>query len=211
MPVSRTFMNILDTNIFLFSTFTFILVPQIHGAIFGPRLSSKRRCWTCRCSVACQSMLLRVSFTVKACWKIPPPSLWPLEANALEYNRFLYQIHLTPFWNVTSWWFQPIWKIAVKNGNLPQIGVKMKNIRNHHPGSVGWTLRKSPESPRELTRSARPRGVSAVLQSHPRAWFTLVPQSSTQKWHWQQVPWSSTNPLIYMYIYIYILSYIYNM
>ena len=34
----------------------------------------------------------------------------------------------------TSWWFQPIWKILVKsqNGNLPQVGVKIKNLWNHH-------------------------------------------------------------------------------
>ena len=32
-----------------------------------------------------------------------------------------------------SWWFQPLWKILIsQNGNLPQIGVKMKNIWNHH-------------------------------------------------------------------------------
>ena len=35
-----------------------------------------------------------------------------------------------------SWWLnQPIWKILVKYsqiGNLPQIGVKIKNIWNHH-------------------------------------------------------------------------------
>ena len=31
-----------------------------------------------------------------------------------------------------SWWFQPIWKILVKMGNLPQIRVKTKNIWNHH-------------------------------------------------------------------------------
>ena len=30
---------------------------------------------------------------------------------------------------------QPLWKILYsQNGNLPQIGVKMKNIWNHHPG-----------------------------------------------------------------------------
>ena len=26
--------------------------------------------------------------------------------------------------NISSWWFQPLWKILVKIGNLPQIGVK---------------------------------------------------------------------------------------
>ena len=42
-----------------------------------------------------------------------------------------------------GWWLnQPIWKIFVKNGNLLQIGVNMKNIWNHHLGSYilpPWT------------------------------------------------------------------------
>ena len=32
----------------------------------------------------------------------------------------------------SGWWFQPLWNIS-QNGNLPQIGVEMKNIWNHHP------------------------------------------------------------------------------
>ena len=32
----------------------------------------------------------------------------------------------------SSWWFQPLWNILVKLGNLPQVGVKIKNIWNHH-------------------------------------------------------------------------------
>ena len=35
-----------------------------------------------------------------------------------------------------SWWFQPLWKIWVKMGSFPQVGVKIKNIWNHHPGKV---------------------------------------------------------------------------
>ncbi len=36
----------------------------------------------------------------------------------------------------SSWWFQPIWKILYsKFGSFPQIGMKIKNISNHHPGS----------------------------------------------------------------------------
>ena len=34
--------------------------------------------------------------------------------------------------NKSSWWFQPIWKNISQNGNLPQIGMKIKNIWNHH-------------------------------------------------------------------------------
>ena len=32
---------------------------------------------------------------------------------------------------ITSWWFQPLWNTS-QNGNLPQIGVKIKDIWNHH-------------------------------------------------------------------------------
>ena len=32
-----------------------------------------------------------------------------------------------------GWWFQPLWKILVKIGSFPQVGVKIKNIWNHHP------------------------------------------------------------------------------
>ena len=34
----------------------------------------------------------------------------------------------------TGWWFQPLWKILVKLDHLPQIGMKIKNIWNHHLG-----------------------------------------------------------------------------
>ena len=34
--------------------------------------------------------------------------------------------------NQSRWWFQPPWKNISQNGNLPQVGVKMKNIWNHH-------------------------------------------------------------------------------
>ena len=32
----------------------------------------------------------------------------------------------------SCWWFQPIWRKYKQNRNLPQIGVKIKNIWNHH-------------------------------------------------------------------------------
>ena len=36
--------------------------------------------------------------------------------------------------NKTSWWFQPPRKILYsQTGHLPQVGVKIKNMRNHHP------------------------------------------------------------------------------
>ena len=34
--------------------------------------------------------------------------------------------------NHSRWWFQPIGKKKCQNGNLPQIGVKIKKFWNHH-------------------------------------------------------------------------------
>ena len=37
-----------------------------------------------------------------------------------------------PSERLPGWWFQPSWKNMSQNENLPQIGVKIKNIWNHH-------------------------------------------------------------------------------
>ena len=40
--------------------------------------------------------------------------------------------HIQPCTN-PSWWFQPIWKILYSQiGSFPQVGVKIKNVWNHH-------------------------------------------------------------------------------
>ena len=44
----------------------------------------------------------------------------------------MYSLIFEIFDSTTSWWFQPIWKILVKTESLPQVGVKIKNIWNHH-------------------------------------------------------------------------------
>ena len=46
---------------------------------------------------------------------------------------------------MTSWWFQPLWKIWVKNGNLPQkIGVNRKKYLScHHPDDNFFTIKNS--------------------------------------------------------------------
>ena len=45
------------------------------------------------------------------------------------YSKTLWQFFLqkigTNRSSLTSWWFQPLWKILVKMGHLPQIGVKI--------------------------------------------------------------------------------------
>ena len=47
----------------------------------------------------------------------------------------------------TSWWFQPLRNIFVKNRNLPQLGVKMKKYLScHHPEKVFLLSHQSPTS-----------------------------------------------------------------
>ena len=50
---------------------------------------------------------------------------------------------------ISGWWFQPHLKNISQSGNLPQVGVKMKNIWNHQPviivisnldSLLSWTL-----------------------------------------------------------------------
>ena len=52
----------------------------------------------------------------------------------------------------SSWWLQPIWKALVKIGSFPQVGVKIKNIGNHHlkDGWFGYYISNFGEDPSEL-------------------------------------------------------------
>ena len=42
-------------------------------------------------------------------------------------------------WPISSWWFQPIWKIVSQIGSFPQIGMNIKSIWNHLSPFVGHT------------------------------------------------------------------------
>ena len=70
---------------------------------------------------------------------------WPLQLFtslhlANEGGDILAFQYAHPF---SSWWFQPTWKNISQIGNLPQIGVKIKNIWNHHLVLVSpWYLVK---------------------------------------------------------------------
>ena len=35
-------------------------------------------------------------------------------------------------YKISSWWFQPSWKIISQLGSFPQVGMKIQNIWNHH-------------------------------------------------------------------------------
>ena len=55
------------------------------------------------------------------CYKGHMERFQPGNPSTIFFGRF-------GFSSVSSWWFQPSWKISVKIGNLPQIGMKIKNI-----------------------------------------------------------------------------------
>ena len=57
----------------------------------------------------------------------------PNTVDFLQFLRFPPAKLQDFFYVLTSWWFQPIWKILVKMGIFPKIGVKIKNLWNHHP------------------------------------------------------------------------------
>ena len=38
------------------------------------------------------------------------------------------QMYMT---HLSSWWFQPIWKILVKLDHFPKVGMKIINVQNH--------------------------------------------------------------------------------
>ena len=62
--------------------------------------------------------------------------------NSFRFEKTLQSDGLLPgFLKKTSWWFQPIWKILVKMGISSQIGMKIKNIWNHHLEKGSWAAR----------------------------------------------------------------------
>ena len=77
-------------------------------------------------------------------WKPPNTSTIPFETPSRSYDvclwNWIVQFCADTFLSFaagflqtsTSWWFQPIWKIWVKLNHFPQVGVKIKNIWNHH-------------------------------------------------------------------------------
>ena len=80
---------------------------------------------------------------------------------------------------LAGWCFQPIWKIWVKMGNLPQIPVKIENIWNHHLAGVptlpffGQTVPfKPPTSPKVSTMTVIDvveSGIAKTVENSARA------------------------------------------
>ncbi len=112
------------------------------------------------------------------------------------------------FLGITGWWFQPIWKYYRSQiGNLPQIGVKIKNVWNHHLDnfdasilslSVLWTIQSlqsylSPwflenEAPYPILldqgRDLLEKNLSKCWLGSLESWMLFVePKSHMQKGH----------------------------
>ena len=68
-------------------------------------------------------------------------------------------------WRVTSWWFQPHWKICSSNWeSSPIFGVKIKNVWNHHPGNLSKKDHK--KTNRSLTNWSPIRRLASKRPSH---------------------------------------------
>ena len=66
-------------------------------------------------------------------------NLFPLTSNVSWTAKQKNSVESHPM--LPRWWFQPIWKIlSSQNGNLPRVGVKIKNIWNHHPVTGWWRV-----------------------------------------------------------------------
>ena len=86
---------------------------------------------SCKLTYGCQRRCMRYA------WVTIPPGMQQVQAGPLQRTLFKSDNY--------SWWFQPLWKIWVKFGNLHQIGdvfpfvghqigVNIKHIWNHHLG-----------------------------------------------------------------------------
>ena len=91
-----------------------------------------------------------------------------------------------------SWWFQPIWKILVKmiqNGNLPQIGVKIKHICNHHPVFLSsWGRPVSESSELMLHDESNKRRKVRPVTGYQRKIDSLLGGASLLKIMFKQIP-----------------------
>ena len=91
----------------------------------------------------------------------------------------------------TSWWFQPLWRICVKIGNLPQMGVKIK--KNETTSQYRFVINSMPSLP-SLSNVARSRnclwrwGSSRDKKRWPRSWGTKQ-KSSREDENWIEI-WS---------------------
>ena len=75
----------------------------------------------------------------------------------------------------TSWWFQPIWKILVKTGSFPQVGMNIKTFWNHQL-FCDWMISIHPPSSKLL--AIRP---AVILQRKHRKGFLFWKGTTSPK------------------------------
>ena len=88
--------------------------------------------------------------------------LLSIHQKGLELQRPWVPLNMKPMEHacITSWWFQPIWKILVKIGIFPKIVVKIKkNVWNHQLGIHMTHVWLTTTLPFKLTRIS------------PKSWF----------------------------------------
>ena len=90
--------------------------------------------------------------------------------------KFLIQ-NPKPNTNFSSWRFQPIWKILVKMGIFPKLGVTIKNIWNHHLANF-WPCHPSAVQNQfdhrwSDSRSSQPSYCILSLRRSRVSWTTL--------------------------------------
>ena len=117
------------------------------------------------------------------------------------------------YMSFTGWWLnQPIWKILVKLGIFPKIGVKIKNVWNHHlVYMLHHRFGYHPMIPVVLMLSSGPSPIKSSHGGH-RCHFSIQVQSSHPHGTMNEktMEWDSHDGLRSMYTYICIYIYIHR-
>ena len=107
------------------------------------------------------------------------------------YRGGIYKMYI-----FTGWWFQPIWNILYsQNENLPQIGMKITNVWNHHP-DIYWSvynfLGRSVQGRSQLlwvfmqSSTQIPEGLAEVPRKGEEYWNTPGLVKTGEKHWWEE-------------------------
>ena len=85
----------------------------------GDPTASKHTPWVFQDDVVNPARFASESNRLVKCWSAVTDCCWKKQVQ--------YMLHM-----MSSWWFQPFWKILVKFGSFPKVCVKIGNIWNHY-------------------------------------------------------------------------------
>ena len=85
----------------------------------GDPTASKHTPWVFQDDVVNPARFASESNRLVKCWSAVTDCCWKKQVQ--------YMLHM-----MSSWWFQPFWKILVKFGSFPKVCVKISNIWNHY-------------------------------------------------------------------------------